>query len=104
MSKKYRYNVTVPITGSVMIFVETDKEIESAGEAFEKAFEAISEIDHYFCFGVPGDDKAHTEIGDMMMGDEIGHHKYLNRGNVCRAVCPETEWQLEESYDEDEEE
>lgn len=77
--KKHKYYVTVPMTGSICILIETDEPIEDDQQAFDLACEKWS--------GSLGeDDEAAGELG------EVSLHKYLNRGNVCSAVCPEIEW------------
>ena len=81
--KKHKYYITVPMTGSITMSIETDEPIGDDEEAFELACEKWNSGDHGLDVGGKEDG---TELG------EIDLHKYLNRGNVCHAVCPEIEW------------
>lgn len=103
MSKKYIYNVTVPVTGSIQVLVESDEEIKSMNEAFEIAMEAYGKSSARFALQSIDSGEVHEVIDGIMMGDEWETHLHLNRGNVCYAVCPETYWDIEEIIEEEEE-
>lgn len=34
---------------------------------------------------------------DVQIGEEVGYHEHMNRGNVCVAVCSEVDWETEET-------
>lgn len=93
--KRYSHHITIPITTSLTVYVESDEPIESMEQAFEMANErwAVSNVN--FCLKGPGDNTGYDICG-IHMGEELQSHMELNRGNVCSAVVPETEWETED--------
>lgn len=85
MAKKHKYYITVPMTGSIEVVVETDEPIEDDEQAFELAIEEWSEGDYGLDIVSPRLKRAKVDLG------EIDFHKQLNRGNVCHEIY----WQEE---------
>ena len=99
--KKILAHVTIPITTSVHTSVEV--EIDDALEGDERRdaiLDAAFDCLPYFRLSAVADDPAEY----VELGEEVGTHRHLNRGNVCCAVVPEATVDDEESLDEGEEE
>lgn len=93
--RKYTYTITVPTTTSVNVVVDSDEEIRDMSHAYDLALNVISKADTRFHLK----NKRGYE-SDVYFGEEIEFHEYLNRGNVCYAVCSEISWEEEERQDE----
>lgn len=75
--------VTVPFSGYLHVYVN---DVSDADEAWEQAIEKASEM-------------SNRQWSDAI--GEVEYHREMNRGNVCVAVCPEAEFDLEDELDED---
>lgn len=77
---RYTHYVVIPITGSINVAIESDDPEPS----LEVLYKAAMDVPWRLALEEDGD-------GKVTLGEEIGTHRYLNRGNVCEAVCPEME-------------
>lgn len=93
--KRYSHHITIPITTSLTVYVESDEPIESMEQAFEMANEQWGESDVNFCLKGPGNITGYDLCG-IHMGEELSSHLQLNRENVCHAVYAETDWETED--------
>lgn len=88
--KKHTYYITIPLTGSVEFYVETDEPIEDESRAYELAMnkweEALTGID------IVNGDRTVREDVDIQIGEYTLHRDALDQGNVCHATCPGIEW------------
>lgn len=85
---KHKYFITVPMTGSINVVVETDEPITDDEQAFELVCEEWNEGGYGLELADP-EENGKAELGEFDL------HKYLNRGNVCHAACPEIDWEEE---------
>lgn len=89
---RYIHNIKIPVTTSVIVAVESDDPEPSLEDLYEAA------TTKHWRLTLNDDSDP-----DVELGDEVDTHKYLNRGNVCYAVCGEMELlDTEDMGDEDE--
>lgn len=88
---KYIHYITVPVTTSVNVIVESDEEIDNADKAYDLAMDLLCKANTRFNL-----ENASEYQGEVELGEELQFHTYLNRGNVCHATCPEIYWETEE--------
>ena len=88
---KYTHIITVPVTTSVNVIVESDDKVKDAKHAYQMAMEKITSAGTWYDLeNKPG------FRGAVELGEELSYHTYLNRGNVCEAACSEIDWDTEE--------
>lgn len=91
---KYTHYITVPMTTSVNVIVESDDDVRDVEHAYDMAMKVIEKANTRFEL------KNKHESQDLVeLGEAIEFHEYLNRGNVCYASCAEIEWYSEGGED-----
>lgn len=94
---KYTHYITVPMTTSVNVIVESDEDVRDFEHAYDLAIRVIEKAETRFEL------KNKSESQDLVeLGEAIEFHEHLNRGNVCYAACPEIEWYSEGGEEDDE--
>lgn len=90
---KYTHYITVPLTSSVNVIVESDEKIKSQDQAYEMAMEQIFKSNP--CIDLENKGTDENDKSAVGMGEELEYHLELNKGNICHAVCPEVDWYSE---------
>ena len=89
---RYIHTVVIPVSTSISVIVESDDPKPSLKALYEAAcakhwqFKTSDETD-----------------SDVQIGEVTETHMYMNRGNVCKATCPEIELVATEDTGPDEE-
>jgi hypothetical protein len=96
--KKILAHVTIPVTTSVMTSVEMEIDDDLPTKEINDAIleHALNNVPPFRLVVEQAEDGPHVELGE-----EVGTHRYLNRGNVAFAVCNEASVDEVESMDED---
>ena len=77
---RYRHTVTIPVSTSISVVVESDDPKPSLKALYEAA------TDKHWQFKMSEETDPDVQIGETVLT-----HMYMNRGNVCVADCPEIE-------------
>ena len=89
---KYTHRITVPLTATVILYVDSDGPCKSAEDAYRLAEDHLKEL--CVMVEVTGTGGFDGEIVEV--GEGVQFHKSIVEGNAVHASVPDINWETED--------